>query len=270
MLRCAAPARAHAAATPSPAERGGSHAAPHAAKPAQPLGRRHALAAAAAAAALTGAAAPQSARADEDESVVVVPGIKGERWNAVDATLTLPPGYARRAGSRAKTTKTLLYTDTYGPSYRYSTLLPRFVNADGGYACESLALQIEGRSGTEAITDLGPQSGVDPARAFELTAQIDDIVLAEIVTAATRTDKGGQSYFDWELTTPGGHHVLLTAVASGGGLAVLSLDATAEQFAANAKALRALQSSFTLARSDETTLDASQRIYATRKAGGFK
>jgi hypothetical protein len=37
----------------------------------------------------------------------------GERWNAVDATLSLPAGWARRAGSRPKTTKEVLYTDTY-------------------------------------------------------------------------------------------------------------------------------------------------------------
>jgi hypothetical protein len=188
----------------------------------------------------------------------------------VDATLTLPPGWARRAGSRAKTSKTLLYTDTYGPSYRYVTALPRFTTADGAFAAESINLQVSGRTGTDAITDLGPQSGIDPARAFELTEIIDDIVLADVVTAAARTDKAGQSYYEWELKTPGGHHVLLTAAATGGGFLVLSVDASAEQWAASGAALKALQASFVLPPSAETTLDASQRIYAKRKSGGFK
>ncbi len=160
--------------------------------------------------------------------------------------------------------------DTYGPSYRYVTTLPRFTAPDGSFACESVALQVSGRSGTDIITDIGPQSGVDPARAFELTAQIEDIILADTLSGAARTDKAGQSYYEWELKTPGGNHVLLTAVASGGGLLVLSVDATAEQWAANGAGLRALQASFALAPSAETTLDASQRIYAVRKAGGFK
>lgn len=129
---------------------------------------------------------------------------------------------------------------------------------------------MSGRTGTDVITDIGPQAGVDPARAFELTGQIDDIVLADVVTQSTRTDGARQTYYEWELRTPGGHHVLLTAAASGGGLLVLSLDATAEQWAASAPGLRALQASFTLARTAETTVDTSQRIYATRKAGGFK
>jgi hypothetical protein len=161
-------------------------------------------------------------------------------------------------------------TDTYGPSYRYVTTLPRFTTSDGAFACESVALQVSGRTGTDIITDIGPQSGVDPARAFELTAQIEDIILADTVASAARTDGAGQAYYEWELKTPGGNHVLLTAVASGGGLLVLSLDATAEQWKANAAGLRALQASFALAPSAETTLDASQRIYAVRKSGGFK
>ncbi len=186
------------------------------------------------------------------------------------ATLRLPAGWARRAGSRAKTSKILLYTDTYGPSYRYTTTLPRFTAAEGGFALESASLQVSGRSGTDAITDLGPQSGVDPARAFELTGTVDDIVLADVAAAATRTDAAGQPYYEWELRTPGGHHVLLSAAATGGGLLVLVMDASAEQWAAGAAGLRALQASFALPPSAETTLDASQRIYATRKSGGFQ
>ena len=48
------------------------------------------------------------------------------------------------------------------------------------------------------------------------------------------------------------------------------VDANKAEWAANAAGLKALQASFTLAPSAETTLDASQRIYAVRKAGGFK
>ncbi len=168
-------------------------------------------------------------------------------------------------------------------------------NAAGGYVCESLALQVQGRSGTESIADIGPLSGVDPARAFELTQLVDDIVLAETVTGAVRKDAAGQVYYEcvpalrisqlacvltqapyslrfrrWELKTPAGNHVLLTAAATGGGLLVLAVNADPGQWADNAAGLKALQASFTLAPSAETTLDASQRIYAVRKAGGFK
>ena len=194
----------------------------------------------------------------------------GERWNAVDATLRLPAGWSRRAGSRPKTSKEVLYTDTYGPSYRYTTQAARVVNGDGAYVCESLALQVQGRTGTDSIADIGPLSGVDPARAFELTQLVDDIVLADTVSGAVRKDAAGQVYYEWELKTPGDNHVLLTAAATGGGLLVLVVDANKAEWAANAAGLKALQASFTLAPSAETTLDASQRIYAVRKAGGFK
>ena len=129
---------------------------------------------------------------------------------------------------------------------------------------------MQGRSGTESIADIGPLSGVDPARAFELTQLVDDIVLAETVSGAVRTDAAGQTYYEWELKTPGGAHALLTAAATGGGLLVLVLSADSAQWADNAAGLKALQASFTLAPSAETTLDASQRIYAVRKPGGFK
>jgi hypothetical protein len=127
-MRCAASARASAAAAPVPPDHGrraaaapapasaapkpaAAHAAHAAALSAAAPGRRAALAAAAFAAASL--AAPRRARADDEDGVVTVPGISGERWNAVDATLKLPSGWARRAGSRAKTGKVLLYTGAF-------------------------------------------------------------------------------------------------------------------------------------------------------------
>jgi hypothetical protein len=124
-MRCAASARASASAAAVPPEHGrrAAASAPHGAAPPKPAaaqtahaaallgaapGRREALALAAFAAASL--AAPRRARAEDDESGVTVAGITGERWNAVDATLRLPSGWARRAGSRAKTGKVLLYT----------------------------------------------------------------------------------------------------------------------------------------------------------------
>ncbi len=124
---------------------------------------------------------------------------------------------------------------------------------------------MQGRSGSESVADLGPQTGVDPARAFELTDLIADIANADTVAAATRTDAKGQMYYDWELKTAGGHHVLLTAVISGGGLLALSIDANADQWARFAKELRGVQASFVVPPSAETTADASSRIYNTRK-----
>lgn len=233
-------------------------------------GRRQALLSAVALSLCAGSAAPRAALAEDDARVLTFAAIPGERWNAIDATLSLPAGWSRRAGSRPKTGKEVLYTDTYGPSYKYTTQAARLTNADGGYACESVALQVQGRTGTESIADIGPLSGVDPARAFELTQLIDDVVLAETVSGAVRKDAAGQTYYEWELKTPAGNHVLLTAAATGGGLLVLAVNADGEQWASNQAGLKALQASFTLAPSAETTLDASQRIYAVRKAGGFK
>lgn len=196
----------------------------------------------------------------------VAPGLTGERWSAVDASFSLPGGWQRRSGARSKLSKTILYTDTYGPALRYTTLFPRFVDAEGALACDSVSLQVQGRSGSEAITDLGPQAGIDPARAFELTDTIADIASADVVSATTRKDKAGQSYYDWELRVGGnGHHVLLTAVVSGGGLYAFSIDASAEQWSRSSTQLRGMQASLSVAPSPETTADLSTRIYTTRK-----
>ena len=213
----------------------------------------------------------QPARADDeaDASLLVVPGVPGERWGTVDATLRLPPGWSRRGGSKAKTTKTVLYTDTYGPFYRYRTLLPRLTSGSG-FAVDSAGLQVQGRSGSESVADLGPQSGVDPARAFELSDVVPDIATADVVETKTRKDADKQTYYDWILQTSAGHRVLLSAVISAGGLLLLWIDASAEQWSASEKALRQLQTSFRVAPTAESSMDASARIYSTVKPLGTR
>lgn len=122
-MRCVSSLRVHASAHAGQS-RSSRQAAAGAKSPAAPphagaaqesaslaLPRREALAAAALSL-CAGAVLPRAARADED-SVLTFAAIPGERWNPVDATLSLPAGWARRAGSRPKTSKEVLYTDTY-------------------------------------------------------------------------------------------------------------------------------------------------------------
>jgi hypothetical protein len=113
-LRVRASAHAGSSRSSRTAAAGAAPAAPpHAARESAPLAlpRREALAAAALSL-CAGAVLPRAAHADED-SVLTFAAIPGERWNAVDATINLPAGWARRAGSRPKTSKEVLYTDTY-------------------------------------------------------------------------------------------------------------------------------------------------------------
>ena len=120
----------------------------------------------------------------------------------------------------------MLYTDTYGPNYRYTTALPRYVDADGAVAAQVIQVAVQSRGGQESIADLGPIAGIDAAKAFGIEAE--DIALAEVVTASKRTDAGKQTYYQWELLCPTGNRVLISACISGGGLYVFSAEANAD------------------------------------------
>jgi hypothetical protein len=41
----------------------------------------------------------------------------------------------------------MLYTDTYGPNYRYTTALPKYVDADGAVAAVAVAVLVQSRGG---------------------------------------------------------------------------------------------------------------------------
>lgn len=227
--------------------------------------RRGALRAAAAAAVLA-VATPRSALAGDN--VVSFEPVQNERWVAVPLSTKIPGGWAPRPGQRAKQSKFMLYTDTYGPNYRYTTSLPKYVDGDGAVAAKEIQVQVQSRGGQESITDLGPIAGIDAAKAFGIEAE--DIALAEQVSAAKRMDSGKQTYYQWELALPSGSRVLISACVSGGGLYVFSAEATADQWAKNEAALRGARDAFTVPVVAESTTDISNRIYNNASDGGFK
>ena len=64
--------------------------------------------------------------------------------------------------------------------------------------------------------------------------------------------------------------MLISACISGGGLHVLSVEATADQWGRNGDALRGVMTSFNVPVALESTADISDRIYNNASTGGFK
>ena len=62
-----------------------------------------------------------------------------------------------------------------------------------------------------------------------------------------RKDEAGVVYFEWALDLPLGGAMLLSAAVTGGGLYVLSIDATAEQWSRSRESLKRALSSFAVA-----------------------
>jgi len=213
---------------------------------------------------------PPSALAAPPSGAVPVTfdAVPNERWVALPATIAVPSDWSARPGQRAKQSKFMLYTDTYGPNYRYTTALPRFVDADGAVAANALQLAVQSRGGQESVADLGPIANIDAAKAFGIEAE--DIQLAETVKAATRTDAGKQLYYQWDLALPTGNVVLIAACVSGGGLYVFSAEATAAQWGRHEAELRAARDAFEVRVAAESTTDISNRIYNNASDGGFK
>ncbi|KAK3279369.1 hypothetical protein CYMTET_12747 [Cymbomonas tetramitiformis] len=139
----------------------------------------------------------------------------GERFAPLDITFEMPPTWKARPGQKPKSSKYLLYTDTYGPNYRYNRIWPKLKDEEG-VAVDSIEdfmpkvlpqvdtgvthlclgqVVISGLSGTERITDLGPQENVDVNRAFGF--QREDLTTAEVIGAVTRIDQDGQAYYEW-------------------------------------------------------------------------
>jgi hypothetical protein len=208
-----------------------------------------------------------AALADSSASVTF-DAVPNERWKAVDATTAVPSSWTARPGQRMKQSKFMLYTDTYGPNYRYTTALPKYVDAEGGVAANAIQLAVQSRGGQDSIADLGPIGNIDAAKAFGIDAE--DISLAEVVTSRERDDTKKQSYYEWELLCPNGSHVLISAAISGGGLYVFSVEASESQWRKNADALKTTQERFAVPVVAESTLDISDRIYNNANEGGFK
>lgn len=227
--------------------------------------RRALLAAASPAAVLAAASNPALATTFD--------AIPNERWQPLEAAVEVPAEWKARPGrSAVKTNKFLLYTDTYGPNYRYTSTLPPLRNADVPEApslAESVQLRQSALLGTDSITDLGPPSAMEPAKAFDIG--VEDIQLSE-VKATQRVDGSNQSYYEWELQTPSplDHHVLVSATVSGGGLYVFSVDADPAEWADHKDVLTKIQSSFAVTPAEEGRNDQSDRIYNRASTGGFR
>ena len=161
-----------------------------------------------------------------------------------------------------------MYTDSYGPNYRYTTSLAKFVDTDGVVTANMISLQVQSRGGQDSITDLGPIANIDAAKAFGIDTE--DIALAEVVSSNKRNDAKKQSYYEWELLCPTGTRVLISACISGGGLYVLSVEATVAQWEKNADALRNTVENFAVPVVAESTLDVSNRIYNSASDAGFQ
>lgn len=199
------------------------------------------------------------AGAEEETRAVVIEAVANERWVAVDATIRAPASWGNRPGQRARREKFVLYTDTYGPNYRYTTSLPKFVR-DGETMAEAAALVVQSKEGLESIEDLGTPNKIDPARAFGV--ELDGLVAADVKKSSTRT-QGTQKYYEWELND-GTHTFLLSACVSGGGLYAFVLEVDAAKFAADAQTYRDVLTSLDIPRVEESRNDMSSRIYENR------
>ena len=230
--------------------------------------RREALAAAfsaAAAASLT--LRPLPAFAASVAPVAFDP-VQNERWTAVPISTALPSDWNPRPGQRAKQSKFMLYTDTYGPNYRYTTALPRYVDADGAVAAQVIQVAVQSRRARSPSRTSAPMPASAAAKAFGIEAE--DIALAEVVTASKRTDAGQQTYYQWELLCPTGNRVLISACISGGGLYVFSAEANADCGETRRRPEITRRRSFAVPVVSESTTDISNRIYNNASEGGFK
>ena len=238
-------------------------------KSAVPLGRRAALLLSVSLAVFVPPTLTLPAFADTNTSSSVrFEPIPNERWSAVEITTHVPSSWQTRPGQRTKQSKFMMYTDSYGPNYRYTTSLAKFVDTDGVVTANMISLQVQSRGGQDSITDLGPIANIDAAKAFGIDTE--DIALAEVVSSNKRNDAKKQSYYEWELLCPTGTRVLISAWISGGGLYVLSVEATVAQWEKNADALRNTVENFAVPVVAESTLDVSNRIYNSASDAGFQ
>ena len=191
----------------------------------------------------------------------VVDAVKNERWVAVDATFEVPATWANRPGQRARVDKYVLYTDTYGPNYRYTTTVPKLLG-DGEAKIDQLALVVVSREGLESVGDLGTIEKIDPARAFGVEG-FEGLAASEVAKASVREDAGKQTYYQWELFD-GQHRFLMSACVSGGGLYCWVAQIDGARFDADAETYRAVLDSVNIPLVEESRNDMSSRIYETR------
>ena len=211
--------------------------------------------------ALVALADARRAKATPATKTFVVDAVKNERWVAVDATFDAPETWANRPGQRARVDKFVLYTDTYGPNYRYTTTVPKLLG-DGEAKIDRIALVVVSREGLESVGDLGPIEKIDPARAFGVEG-FEGLAASEVVKASVRDGKDKQKYYQWELSD-GVHRFLMSACVSGGGLYCWVAQVDGNAFDADAETYRAVLASVNVPLVEESRNDMSSRIYETR------
>lgn len=221
--------------------------------------RAFVMGAAASATTLVSSLSAERANANASVKDVVIEAVPNERWIAVDAKVSVPETWSTRPGQRAKRSQYVLYTDTYGPNYRYTTSLPKYLE-DGAARIDAAQLVVVSREGLDSIEDLGAQSKIDPARAFGV--ELEGIVAADTKKSSARS-KNGQKYFQWELND-GEHAFLLSACVSGGGLYAFVMQVSADAFAADPAPYRQVLESLDIPRVEESRNDMSSRIYENR------
>jgi hypothetical protein len=153
-----------------------------------------------------------------------------------------------------------MYTDTYGPNNRWTWTSPK-LSDDGVVEASALALTVQSKAGLESIEDFGAIDKIEPARAFGF--ELEGLGAADIVKSSTRTDKGGQKYYQWELDN-GENAFLMASCVSGGALYAFVIEVESEKFKASPATYRAVIDSFAVAKVDESRNDMSSRIYENR------
>jgi len=209
-------------------------------------------------ASLAGAVSPSSAAIAT--RVITIDGQANERWVKIDATVNVPESWSTRPGQRAKSSAYVMYTDTYGPNNRWTWLSPK-LSDDGVVEANALALTVQSKAGLESIEDFGAIEKIEPARAFGF--ELEGLSAADVVKSNTRTDKGGQKYYQWELDN-GENFFGMVACVSGGALYAFVIEATSDKFKESPSTYRAVIDSFTVAKVDESRNDMSSRIYENR------
>ena len=97
--------------------------------------------------------------------------------------------------------KEIIYTDTYGPVYRYTRRFPRIVdNVRRNTAVNGVSIVIARAPGNEeTIEDLGTIEDIDAAKVFSIP--VEGVGLSDVMAAkAEKTSKGLK--YTWDLAIP--------------------------------------------------------------------
>jgi len=147
-----------------------------------------------------------------------------------------------------------------GPNNRWTWVSPALASEDGEEV-KAIALSASSAPGLERVSDLGAIGAIDPARAFGF--EFDGLVASDVTASKSRVDRGGQTYYQWELDD-GASAFLLASCVSGGALYAFCMQVAKDKFTNDPAKYRAVLDSFTVEKVDESRADMSSRIYENR------